>query len=58
MILYQKLEVSFDRVCNFALVHIVISGYSTTWGKDIEIMAHTKNLKLHQAVDHMYPDGS
>ena len=42
-ILPRTLEISFDRVCNFACSYCN-AGYSTTWGKDIKTNGAYQNL--------------
>lgn len=52
----KTVEVSFDRTCNFACSYCN-SGYSTTWGKDIEQNGAYQKFKTSSAGAY-YADGS
>lgn len=52
----KTVEVSFDRTCNFACSYCN-SGYSTTWGKDIEENGAYQKFKTSSAGAY-YADGS
>lgn len=52
----KTVEVSFDRICNFACTYCN-SGYSTTWGKDIKNNGPYQKFKTTSAGAY-YADGS
>ena len=52
----KTVEVSFDRICNFACSYCN-SGYSTTWGKDIKNNGAYQKFKTTSAGAY-YADGS
>lgn len=52
----KTIEVSFDRICNFACSYCN-SGYSTTWGKDIKNNGPYQKFKTTSAGAY-YADGS
>lgn len=52
----KTVEISFDRTCNFACSYCN-SGYSTTWGKDIEDNGAYQKFKTSSAGAY-YADGS
>jgi organic radical activating enzyme len=52
----KTVEVSFDRICNFACSYCN-SGYSTTWGKDIKNNGPYQKFKTSSAGAY-YADGS
>lgn len=55
-VLLKTVEISFDRTCNFACSYCN-SGYSTTWGKDIEENGAYQKFKTSSAGAY-YADGS
>lgn len=55
-ILLKTVEVSFDRICNFACSYCN-SGYSTTWAKDIKNNGAYQKFKTSSAGAY-YADGS
>jgi hypothetical protein len=53
----QKLEISFDRICNFACSYCNPT-FSTTWGKDIKKNGGYVNLKTNNGQNPYQRDGS